>query len=74
VDRVIQSEPQKAERVIQSYIEEERTRCAALVAALIGEPDFLLYCINAPVYPDEIGDQRKRFAELPDKDNFEDLM
>jgi hypothetical protein len=61
-------------RLIQEYIDDERARCAALVKALISEPDFLLYCISAPVYPDEIGDQRMRFAELPDKDNFEDLM
>ena len=61
-------------RVIQDYIEEERERCATLVELLPGEAEFLLYCIRAPVYPNEIDEQRKRFSEYQDPDNFEDLM
>lgn len=65
------------DRFITHYIEEERQRCATLIGLIRDEPDFLLYCINAPVYPIEIDEQRKRFAEFPSApvaDNFEDLM
>jgi hypothetical protein len=69
------------EHTIQHYIEEERERCAGLVKALVPassevgtEQAFLLWCINAPVYPSEIEDQRKRFNELQPVDEFEDLM
>lgn len=62
------------DRTIQSYINEERERCAALVKLLLNEEKFLLYCISAPVYPNEIDDQRKRFEELQPIDDLEDLM
>jgi hypothetical protein len=71
----------------QHYINVERERCAALVKMLINEPEFLVYCIRAPVYPTEnIADHRRRFGEftptddfegltpVPDEDDFEDLM
>lgn len=62
----------------QFYIDEERTRCLALVKMLHAEPDFLMYCIRAPIYPTEdIASHRKRFGEFdpePVPDDFADLM
>lgn len=61
--------------LIMDFIREERERCAALVAMCKpSETKFLLYCINAPWYPDEIDTARKRFGELAPADDFEDLM
>lgn len=62
------------DRTIQSYIDQERERCVALVEALIDEPDFLRYCLTAPVYPKEIDEQRKRFIELtPQVEQSDDI-
>lgn len=62
-------------RIIVDFINDERQRCAALVASLKpSETEFLLYCINGPWYPDEIDEARKRFGELAPADDFEDLM
>lgn len=63
---------------VMDYIREERERCAALVELMDwstgDDKQFLLYCINAPWYPDEIDEARKRFGELAPADDFEDLM
>jgi hypothetical protein len=65
----------------QHYINIERDRCATLVKMLSNEPDFLMYCIRAPVYPTEnIVEHRRRFGEFTPTfeavkpDDFEDLM
>lgn len=60
--------------IIMDYIHEERERCAGLIGLIRDETDFLLYCINAPYYPDEIDTARQRFGELAPADDFEDLM
>jgi hypothetical protein len=66
-----------SERLIQEWIEEERARCRGLVEKLIAEPDFLMYCIDAPIHPGEdLDHHRRRFAEYQPvvADEFEDLM
>jgi hypothetical protein len=63
-----------SERVIQSYIEDERQRCALLANALSREPELLMFCITSPYSLAEIDDARTRFAELHGADDFEDLM
>lgn len=60
------------DRTIQSYIDDERARCRALVVALLDEREFLLYCIDTPVSPNEVETHRQRFEETAD--DFEDLM
>lgn len=71
------------DRTIQTYINEERARCVALVKLVGDDPDFLIWCIAKSVSPtDDIAHFRKRFAEFevedakrPEPDNdFEDLM
>jgi len=67
-------------KTIQHYIDAERERCSALIRLLRDETDFLLYCIEAPVYPTEdMADHRQRFAEFTPAadaatDDVEDLM
>lgn len=71
-----------ADKLVQHYINEERSRCVALVEALRYDPDFIVYCINSVVQPNEIDHFRKRYTELgnepvdpPHADNdVEDLM
>jgi hypothetical protein len=56
----------------ETIINEERARCAKLAKMLAGEPEFLVYCIETPVYPDEdLEHHRQRFSEY---DEFGDLM
>jgi hypothetical protein len=71
------------DRTIQSYIDDERDRCAKLIELLADEPGYLMYCIRTPVHPDEIdGHHRSRYVELqpvPDEidpvpDDLADLM
>lgn len=62
------------ERIVMEYVEEERARCAALVAKLArgADRDFLIHCINYSVQLIEIDERRKRFLEFAD--DIEDLM
>lgn len=67
------------DRTIQTYINEERDRCAGLVEKLADDPDFLLYCINSSIYStDDLAAHRQRFAELSPEveqdDPLADLM
>ncbi len=64
------------DRFIMDYVHIERARCAALSKVLRDEPDYLLYCIENSVYPNEdMEHHRKRFAEFPTADDdIEDLM
>lgn len=72
-----------SDKLIQDMINEERSRCAALVEALRYDPDLILYCINSAYGVSEIDQARKRFAEFgnepveppePEYDNCEDIM
>jgi hypothetical protein len=63
------------EKYIMDYVEMERERCAQLCDALHAEPGFLLYCIRAPVMPNEIEMFRSRYLEtLPPDEELDDLM
>lgn len=61
-------------RFIQSWLEEERERCAKLVELWSGDK-FLVYCIRNVIAVDEVEEHRQRFYEFqPPTVDIEDLM
>jgi hypothetical protein len=61
-------------RVIQSFIDEERARCVALIKKGLDDWDFLLYCIVQSYTVNEIKRARELYDQSRDDLDIEDMM